>query len=242
MGFVEGYVDNDNVKIHYLDNEINNIDKAPLLICPGLSESAEDYIALMEKIKDRRCIALSFRGRGKSDAPLNRYTLENHITDIEAVVKELKLDKFNILGNSRGVSYCLRYAISNNDKLDGIIIGEYPPVHKKMSMGWAKKSMEFYKEHCDSISITYEVLSGIEKESSQVEFSKELKNITCKALILKGELEESLLNDKDIENYLNNLGSNDIRVERFYESGHDIQSEEFDKLSKLINEFLEGIN
>lgn len=40
---------------------------SPVLICPGLSESANDYVDLMSDIKNRRCITLSFRGRGKSE-------------------------------------------------------------------------------------------------------------------------------------------------------------------------------
>ena len=57
--------------------------------------------------------------------------MEHHISDIECIVRELNLNKFYIMGNSRGVSYQLGYAILNSEKLNGLIVVEYPPQHKK---------------------------------------------------------------------------------------------------------------
>ncbi|RDY26563.1 alpha/beta hydrolase [Romboutsia weinsteinii] len=242
MEFVQGFVNNQGVKIHYIDNDLMNTNTTPLLICPGLSESAEDYVNLMSRINNRRCVAFSFRGRGKSGSPKSGYTLEQHIKDIDSVAKGLGFDKFCIMGISRGVSYELGYAVSNSESLKGIIVDEYPPEHKKMPNGWAKESMDFYDEHCDSISITYDVLKGIEDESEQIYFAKKLENITCPALILKGELEESLVSSDDIVNYVDNLGSKSIRVEKFKKAGHDIQFGDFEGLVKVMNEYLKSID
>lgn len=240
--YVQGFAYNKKVKINFIDNNIVDTNNTTLLICPGLSESAKDYTKLMSQINNRRCIVLSFRGRGESDSPQEGYTLEDHIKDIEAVVEELKLEEFCIMGISRGVSYELGYAISNYKSLKGLIIDEYPAQHKKMPKGWAKESMEFYKEHCDFISITYEVLKRIEEESEQINFTKELNNITCPSLILKGELEETLLSHEDITNYIDHLGSKSIRIEKFKNSGHDIQEGDFKRLVKVLNEFLKSID
>ena len=60
---------NDKVEIHYIVNQVDTNKLKPLIIISGLTESAEDYIDIIKEINDRRCIAISLRGRGKSDAP-----------------------------------------------------------------------------------------------------------------------------------------------------------------------------
>lgn len=227
-----------NIKIDYIENGIKENGKTTLLVCPGLSESAKDYLKLITRLDDRRCVALSFRGRGKSDSPTKGYRLEDHIKDINEVVNKLKIKDFCIMGYSRGVSYTLGYSILNPGMLKGLIIGEYPPEHKKMPKGWASESMEFYRTHCDFISINYDVLKAIENESVQVNFREKLGQITCPALILKGEQKESLLSNEDISTYTKYLNSRSIRIEKFDKAGHDIQSDDFDSFTKIIGEFL----
>ena len=241
MKLINKYINSDEVKIHYIHNNVVS-NKIPLLICPGLSESSKDYIDIINTLDDRKVVALSFRGRGESLSKLNEYTLVNHVNDIELVVKDLNLNNFCIMGHSRGVSYILSYAIKNNKKLKGLIIGEYPPEHKKMPRGWAKESINFYNNHCDVISITYEVLKGIEKDSNQVYFKDELNKINCKTLILKGELEETLLNDDDINVYLDNINSKNINVVRFKNAGHDIKSDDFNSFINELRRFLELVD
>ena len=242
MELMQGWIENNDIKIHYIDNQISDSKKTPLLICPGLSESSKDYLKIIENINDRRCIAMSFRGRGESDSPQHGYTLQDHIEDITSVVKELNLNQFCIMGYSRGVSYALGYSISNNNLLKGLIIGEYPAQHKQMQKGWAKESMEFYKTHCDSISIEYEVLKAIEEESDQVNFKDQLSKINCKTLILKGEKEETLLTMEDISDYINNLNSKYIKIKRFEKSGHDIKADDFENLIEVLREFLDDVD
>ena len=238
MEYIEGFANNKGVNIYYIDNGVKDSKKTPLLICPGLSECAKDYIKLINKITDRRCVALSFRGRGISDSPNTGYALE----DIKVVIKQLDLKEFCILGISRGVSYELGYSVLNPDTLKGIIISEYPPQHKEMSRGWAEESIEIYNCHCDSVSISDEKKKKIEEESEQVDFREDLKKITCPSLILKGKLENSLLSNEDIVDYINNLSSQSILIKRFDNVGHNIQSEEFEQLARSVEEFLISID
>lgn len=242
MDLIQDWVNSKGIKINYIDNHIINSKKTPLLICPGLSESAQDYIKIIERLNDRRCIALSFRGRGKSDSPEHGYTLTHHLQDIHSIVECLNLDKFCIMGYSRGASYALGYSLLNQNALKGLILGEYPAQHKKMPTGWARDSMEFYNSHCQSISIKYNALEAIEKESEQIYFKDQLPNITCNTLILKGEKEETLLTIEDISEYIQNLGSKSIRIKHFENSGHDIKEDEFESLINVLEEFLESVD
>lgn len=94
MKLNSNYSKNNEVHIHYLDS-INDSDSTlvPLLICPGLSEVAEEYEDFIKCMLPRRCVVLSFRGRGKSDTPNFGYDLKDHISDVESVVKDAKLDR-----------------------------------------------------------------------------------------------------------------------------------------------------
>lgn len=83
---------------------------------------------------------MTLRGRGKSGLPKGGYTLEEHISDIHAVIKHLALKEFILMGYSRGVSYTIGYAIKNTNLLKGLIIGDYPAIHTQLPPGW----VDFY--------------------------------------------------------------------------------------------------
>ncbi|HWQ30762.1 MAG TPA: alpha/beta hydrolase, partial [Negativicutes bacterium] len=204
----------------------------PLFICPGLSEPAEDYINLMHSLAPRKCIAMSFRGRGRSDCPAKGYSLEEHESDIEAVVRHLEIKDFCLMGYSRGVSYTLAYGIKNNPLLKGLIIEEYPPVHKKMSEGWAE---ELYKAYPD-YRLNRRAAIGIQQESVQVDFSSSLQRISCPVLVMRGMQDSSQLTGEAAAIYSDNLA--DCKVMTFENAGHDIQTDDFRSFLEAIKAFL----
>jgi pimeloyl-ACP methyl ester carboxylesterase len=175
---------------------------------------------------------LSFRGRGKSDSPLTGYSLEDHVSDIAAVVRQLELDDFYLMGYSRGVSYALGYAIHHHKNIKGLIIEEYPAQHKQMPSGWGEK----YLLSPWGGKMNSQAVMGIEIESRQVDFQDNLANLDCPTLIMRGGNEGSLLSDDDIKCYGRCLRN--IRLEVFEDAGHDIQTEYFDRFVKVINAFL----
>ncbi|GAA0359119.1 alpha/beta fold hydrolase [Bacillus horti] len=137
--FSEHFIKNKDVSLHYIEHIHENMGKEelpPIVFVPGLTEGAEDYKELMEGITNRKSVALSLRGRGQSDSPVNGYTLEDHIQDIETVVGALKTEKVVLFAFSRGVAYTLGYAMQHPDRLAGLIIGDYPAIHTKLSEKW----------------------------------------------------------------------------------------------------------
>lgn len=231
MQIREGWVNNNGISIHYLESEGEG-DYTPLFICPGLSEPAEDYIRLMHSLAPRKCIAMSFRGRGRSGCPTEGYSLEEHESDIEAVVSHLGMKNFCLMGYSRGVSYTLAYGIRNNALLKGLIIEEYPPVHKKMSDGWAE---ELYKAYPD-YRLDCRAAFGIQRESVQVDFSSSLHLLKCPVLIMRGMQDSSQLTGEDAETYAKNIAN--CRVITFENAGHDIQTDDPDSFLEAVKTFL----
>ncbi|HYE11535.1 MAG TPA: alpha/beta hydrolase [Patescibacteria group bacterium] len=228
----EDWIDNKGVMIHYLDsNEIEG-NLAPIFICPGLSESAEDYTNLIHMLASRRCIVISFRGRGKSDCPDHGYSLEDHERDIEAVVNHLGLKDFYLMGNSRGVSYTIDYATRNNKIIKGLIIVDYPALHKKMAEGWADGFFRAFP----NTRIKYAAILGIERESREIDFNNLLHLIECPTLVMRGVKDSSLLTDEAVVVYLNNISK--CRVAIFEKAGHRILIDDFEGSVETINTFL----
>lgn len=71
----------------------------------------------------RRALALDLRGHGKSAKPKDLdYSVAANVRDLEAVVKELKLPKFVLVGHSLGASIANAYAAAHPEKVAGVVL------------------------------------------------------------------------------------------------------------------------
>lgn len=236
--FLSGIAVNQGVNIHYLDSiQLSDHQSAPIIICPGLSETAEEYEDLLTYLLPRRGIALSFRGRGRSDTPRTNYDLIDHIGDLEAVIKETELNRFHLYGNSRGVSYALGYAQDNQERLLSLVVQDYPAEHKQMTTEWAEDYIDNYLIPTGRNKlIRQQAVKGIQRESTAVQLGKKLD---LPILVIRGLLEGSLVSDTDLLNYQNYFRN--LMVCEFAQSSHNIHMTEKDELYNTIKRYLDGI-
>ncbi|NKX67525.1 MULTISPECIES: alpha/beta fold hydrolase [Stappiaceae] len=104
----------------------------PVLCLPGLSRNTRDFneIARFLQTCGHRVIALDYRGRGKSDwdPDWRNYALTVEDKDIDAAIAELGLDRFAVLGTSRGglhaLAMGLRYPAS---RMAAVIFNDIGP-------------------------------------------------------------------------------------------------------------------
>ncbi|WP_141502902.1 alpha/beta fold hydrolase [Paenibacillus luteus] len=227
---------NQDTNIHYIDTKyLADSSLTPLIICPGLSETAEEYKDLLLFLMPRRAIAISFRGRGSSDTPVMGYDLKEHITDLSAVVEHSKVKRFHLMGNSRGVSYALGYAQTNEERLESLLVEDYPAEHKQMPTGWAADYLSNYIIPTNrTANIRVEAVEGIQRESSAVFLNANLK---LPVLVMRGLLEGSLINDQDLRQYTSIM--NNVTIASFEQSAHNICYREQDKLYQTIRQFLD---
>ncbi|CAM3923954.1 alpha/beta hydrolase [Paenibacillus alkaliterrae] len=233
--FFSGIVANQGVNIHYLDS-IHHSDPqlAPLIICPGLSETAEEYEDLLRYLLPRRAIAISFRGRGKSDTPVTNYNLTDHVEDLATVIQETGLKSFHLMGNSRGVSYALGYAQTNESRLLSLIVLDYPAEHKQMSVEWAEDYINHYVIPTGRIKhIRQQAVKGIQRDSTTILLNAKLD---LPVLVIRGLLAGSLISDAELNHYKHIY--NNLTIREFAESAHDIQASEKQELYRVIKEFL----
>lgn len=68
------FIDHHGVRLHAAETGTADNGLTPLVIIPGLYESAADYLPIMERLAPRRCVVITLRGRGESDTPSSRIT------------------------------------------------------------------------------------------------------------------------------------------------------------------------
>lgn len=222
MSFKNNWIKHNGTSIHYIDSNVNTHQELPFVIIPGLSEAAEDYIPLMHLLNSRRCIAITLRGRGNSDAPQSGYSLEDHISDIEAVINHLELNEFILMGFSRGVSYALGYSFSNLSSIKALVLGDYPAYHSQLPPGWVEffSSLPPWRGKALAERMKIHSLNGLQKESKQVLFWDQLSSITCPVLVIRAGKKGAVLSEYDGEKYLEKIPHSKLVV--FEESDHNL--------------------
>src|SRR5258707_15851328 len=98
----EGYVDSSGVLIYYKTLGSG----PPLLVVHGGPGASHDYLLphLIPLARKNTLVFIDERGSGRSQRLENSklYTVENMADDVEAVRRELRLGKINLLGPSSG--------------------------------------------------------------------------------------------------------------------------------------------
>ncbi|GMK45593.1 hypothetical protein PghCCS26_27210 [Paenibacillus glycanilyticus] len=237
MGVSEYYARNGEVGIHYYDSRDEADERlVPIVVCPGLSETAEEYLDFMEAAAPRRCILLSFRGRGKSDTPEAGYDLKDHLTDLESVVRDAGVKSFHLFAYSRGVSYALQYAHAYPSDVHSFIVGDYPPEHRAMPDGWAEDYIHHYLIPYNRTSnIRTDAVWGIQRESVQISLDQPLQ---LPLMVARGQREGSLVTEEDLARY--KRMSEAVSVKEYARSDHALKGEDkalfYADIIRFVNE------
>jgi pimeloyl-ACP methyl ester carboxylesterase len=234
------WAQNNETRIHYIEKGQPSLDQLSLVASLGIWESAERAIPLFDKLQ-RHCIALSYRGRGKSDTPSTGYDFEQHVGDLATVIESAQLDSLCLLAFSRGVPYAIGYTLEHLDKVVGLILVDQPPIQNKWPEGGADfwKNL-IYREKPVTNFIRPAALDRIEQEARRVELWDSLHRIECPVLILRGLSDShaisSDLSEQDALKYQRLLKN--AREEGFEHSGHMIPDDEPDKYADTVRGFL----
>ncbi len=186
-------------------------------------------------------VALSLRGRGLSSTPETGYDLEDHLSDISAVVDHLGLKEYCVLGFSRGASYALGWMLAHPRDMRGLILVDQPPVHVKPGPGYVD-----YWAGLNYLGVPIlnfmrrSALEGLEREARDVDFSARLHELRIPVTFFAGRNQDAVIpsnvNDAIIGQYRKAIPS--ITVVDFLKSGHMIPDEEPEKYIAEIEAFL----
>jgi len=109
--------------------EWGNPDGQPLVLLHGLRGYSGTWRGLAGALgADWRLIAIDQRGRGESSwDPGRNYYTDAYLADLEALVDQLPLGRFTLLGHSMGGTTAYAYAARHPDRLDALIIEDIAP-------------------------------------------------------------------------------------------------------------------
>ncbi len=236
------FLKNGDIRLHAFDNKSSNRKQIPLLIVPGLAETAADYIDLIDYLAPRRCVAITLRGRGLSDAPMTGYSLRDHVSDIAAARATIDRETICLMAFSRGVAYGLGYAVDHAPELAGLILGDYPAFHSSLPPEFVERFLgTVWRGKPVSETFAAHALRAIQIEAREVVFWDRLDVIACPSLILHGaEKSGALLSGDNLDRYRTHLLRSTI--EGFPQSGHDLREPNPETFHGMISSFLLGLD
>lgn len=101
----------------------------PLLCLAGLTRSMADFEYLLPHLPPVRVIRMDYRGRGASDwTGADTYTVPQEAKDALALMDHLGIDRFAVLGTSRGGLIGMLLAALAKPRLMGLCLNDVGPV------------------------------------------------------------------------------------------------------------------
>ncbi len=125
---------NDGLRLHYRDypgsTDGASLSRPPILCIPGLTRNARDFEGVADRLAgDWRVICVELRGRGESAYAKDSmsYVPLTYLHDMEALIRELALDRFILFGTSLGGLITMLLAKSDNSRIAGALLNDIGP-------------------------------------------------------------------------------------------------------------------
>jgi pimeloyl-ACP methyl ester carboxylesterase len=228
------WTDNRGVRLHYLDTGEGRLSSlVPVVFIPGALGGADLYLREFQSLAPRRCIAISLRGRGKSEAPAEGYTFEDHVADIESVIRDSELNRYCLAAYSMGVPYAIEQAARDQGKVKGLVIGDYAARLPLIRPEWVEQSLTHPGARPEAVK-------GLQRESREVILWDRLEKITSPVLIIRGGKPGSLLSEENAERYRKHLS--DVVIVQFEDSDHAVFMPSYERYIGTIKDFLERLD
>lgn len=131
----------------------------PFLFLHGAGCDASDWTSVIEALTcKRRCIALDFRGHGRSAAPTKPFTLGSLADDALHLAEHLELQDFMIVGHSLGGMVAMEVA-RRSSRVTGLVLLE----------GWTSLSAAGSAFDTDRFygSLSEPAISGIQQKAAE---------------------------------------------------------------------------
>ena len=121
---------NDGLRLHYREYA-GDTSRPPIVCIPGLTRNARDFEGVAGRLAgDWRLICVDLRGRGESAQAKDAMTYGplTYLQDIEALIRELALDRFILFGTSLGGLITMLLAMSDDRRIAAALLNDIGPV------------------------------------------------------------------------------------------------------------------
>lgn len=140
------YYDNEKTQLYYEDIGTGR----PLLLLHGLTSNHQMFYREIDYMKDKfRILALDSRGHGRSDRP-EEFTMDDHVSDVIALLDHLNLSSVNVLGISMGSYIAQGLAIKQPNRVEKLVLAATKSCGEGSSMA---EMFDRYEEQLEGMSI-----------------------------------------------------------------------------------------
>ncbi len=234
------FVDNDDVRLHVLDNGRTDASLPAVLAIPGMGEYADEYRWLLDAVGDRQVVVIDVRGRGRSDVPDSGYTWEHHISDLRVAVETLGLDRPIIVAFSRGSSYGLGYALTYPAEVRGLVIGDYFARHVGLPPEIADQQLQSkVRGTVIAERMSEHAVRQVVAESREVPLWDRLVELQCPVLVIRGGRKSALVGEELAAQWRESLPS--VQMELIEDAGHDLWSRDVDAYLAVLLPFIDSL-
>lgn len=130
MNYAEHFVTAaDGTQLYARDHAAEKAGAIPVVCLPGLTRNAKDFETIAPRLAGtRRVLCLDFRGRGRSGhADPATYRPDQEVADTLAVLDTLGIQRFAIIGTSRGGIAAMVMAARALPRMAGVLFNDIGP-------------------------------------------------------------------------------------------------------------------
>lgn len=130
MRFAEHVVDAaDGTRLYARDYAAERTGLVPIVCLPGLTRNSKDFETIAPRLAEtRRVLAFDFRGRGRSGhADAASYRPDQEVADTLLVLDRLGIQRFAIIGTSRGGIAAMVMAARALPRMAGVLFNDIGP-------------------------------------------------------------------------------------------------------------------
>jgi pimeloyl-ACP methyl ester carboxylesterase len=234
------YTDNAGVRIHALDNGVDDTSVPPVVVVPGMGESAEEYAWLLTGLGKRRVVIVDVRGRGQSDAPAEGYRWEDHYGDLAAMVASCAVERPVFVAFSRGSSYAMGYALAHPHEVRGLVIGDYWARHVGLPPEFGERQLAVVLRGVPmSERMPAHAVHGVARESREVPLWDRVREFEFPVLVIRGGRKSALVTDELAAQWEAALPG--VELVLLPDAGHDLWSRDPEAYLAVLRPFLDRI-
>ena len=253
------------VKLEYAEQ--GKVDGVPVIFLHGITDSWHSFESVLTYLPSFiHAFAISQRGHGDSERPMQNYTTKDFAADIAEFVKQKELGRIFIVGHSMGGVNAQQFAIDYPELTKGIVIIDSDPAFKnnsgmpefyqevlKLQGTISRKFMDDFQratlaDPIDSAYFNLLVEEGTKVPASvfqaafaglmQADLTDQLKQITAPALIFWGN-QDMFCSIKGQEIMVNHIKNSRLVV--YGNTGHALHWEEPKKFAADLENFIDDV-
>src|SRR5216684_1003242 len=118
-GRIMPYAQNGAVKVYY---DCYGQGTPIVFLHPWTTNGGIWYYQAFPFAKTNQVVVVDHRGHGRSDKPQSGYSIQEHASDVRAVLDAVGAQKAVLVGNSIGGMIAMQFALDNPDRVKGLLI------------------------------------------------------------------------------------------------------------------------